>query len=296
MKKLSRGLLGLSLAIGFAGAAKAQDKAATMSGPPKVLTVSREFVKPGKTGEVHDRAESAFVKAMSNAKSPTHYLGLDSLSGKLRSLFLTGYDSFEAWEKDMQAQQTDVALSSALSRAYVADAPLLDSVDQSVWVYREDQSMNPTTDIGSARFMEFQVFHIKPGHDADWSAGVKLVKDAYVKGVPDAHWDMYELVYGGSSSYVVITPMKSAAEIDKNFASGKQFMDAMGADGMRKLNDLSAAAIESVESNLFSINPHMSYVPDDVANSAPDFWRPKVNATPAGKPKSAKPEAKPATP
>jgi hypothetical protein len=49
----------------------------------------------------------------------------------------------------------------------------------------------------------------------------------------------------------------------------------MGAEGMRKLEALSAAAIESSETNLFMINPKMSYVPDEVAKSAPDFWRPK---------------------
>jgi hypothetical protein len=294
MKKIYGCLLGLVLALGFSSVAQAQGEAATMSGPPRVLTVSREFVKPGKTGALHDRMESAFVKAMGNAKSPTHYLGLDSLSGKLRSLFLTGYDSFDAWEKDMQAQSKDVALSTALERAYTADAPLLDSVDQSVWVFREDQSMHPTTDIGNARFMEFEVFHLKPGHGTDWDEAVRMVKEAYAK-VPDAHWDMYQLVYGGAPSYVVITPLKSASEIDRNFASGKQFVEAMGPDGMKKLDELSASTIESIEINLFSINPHMSYVPDEVANSAPDFWRPKAAAE--GKPKAkAKAEAKPATP
>ena len=244
--------------------------------PPKVLTITREFVKPGKTGSTHDKAESAFVKAMTAAKSPTHYLGLDSLSGKLRSLFLTGYDSFDAWEKDQQAQQKDPVLGPALERALIADAPLLDAVDQSVWIYREDQSHNQSGAIGDARYMEFEVFHVKPGHEADWDAAVKLVQDAYAKGIPDGHWAMYQMVYGGSPSYVVITPLKSAAEIDKNFAAGKQFMDAMGTEGMKKLGELSAAAIESREDNLFTMNPHMSYVSDEMAAQAPDFWRPKA--------------------
>jgi hypothetical protein len=49
----------------------------------------------------------------------------------------------------------------------------------------------------------------------------------------------------------------------------------MGAEGMKKLGELSASCIESIEDNLFMINPKMSYVPDDVAKSAPEFWRPK---------------------
>ena len=273
MKKLCVGVVSLCLATVFSVVAAAQEKG-PMGGPPKVLTVTREFLKPGKSGTLHDKTESAFVAAMRDAKWPSYYFGLDSLSGKIRSIFLTGYDSFDAWEKDLHAQQKNPQLAPALDKAYADDAPLLDSVDQSVWFFREDQSHHPTTEIGSARMMELEVFRLKPGHEADWDTIVKLVKDAYARGV-EGHWDMFQMVYGGGPAYVVITPLKGGAEIDRNWAAGKKFEEAMGAEGMRKLETLSAAAIESSETNLFVINPKMSYVPDDVAKSAPDFWRPK---------------------
>jgi hypothetical protein len=291
MKKLCGGVLGLCLALGLAGGSAAQDKSKNMMGVPKVLTVTREFVKPGRAGDDHDKAESAFVRAMTAAKWPTHYIGLNSLSGKQRSLFLSGYDSFDAWEKDVAATQKNTVLSGALDRASVADGALLDAIDQSVWVFREDQSMHPTPSIADVRFMEFEVFEVKPGHEGDWDAAVKLVKDAYAKGIPDASWDMFQLVYGRTTAYVVITPLKSLAEVDRNFMASSKFAEAMGADGMKKLGELSAAAISSIETNLFSINPHMSYVSNEVAGSAPDFWRPKTGGAPA-----AKAKAKPATP
>jgi len=274
MKKVCFAVLGVCMAVGFSLGTAAQEHSAPMGGPPKVLTVTREFLKPGKSGTPHDKTESEFVAAMRDAKWPSYYFGLDSLSGKIRSIFLTGYDSFDAWEKDLHAQQKNPKLAPALEKAYADDAPLLDSVDQSVWFFREDQSHHPTTEIGSARMMELSVYRVKPGHEADWDAIVKLVKDAYARGV-EGHWDMFQLVYGGGPAYVVITPLKGGAEIDKNWAAGKKFEEAMGAEGMRKLEALSAAAIESSETNLFMINPKMSYVPDEVAKSAPDFWRPK---------------------
>jgi hypothetical protein len=290
MKKLCGCLLGVCLALGFAGVAAGQGS--NMSGPPKVLVVSREFVKPGKNGLEHEKTEGMFVEAMRKAKWPTYYFGLESLSGKNRALFLTGYDSFDAWEKDVAAEQKNPTLSAGLQRAYTADAPLLESFEQSVWMFREEESYHPTTDIGSARMMDFEVFRLKPGHEREWHEAVKLVKEAYTK-LPDAHWDMFELMYGGSPAYVVITPMKGGAEIDKNFASGKQFMEAMGPEGMKKLAELSAEAIESIETNLFTINPKMSYVPEEVAKSAPEFWHPKASAGMA-KPKTEKTETKPA--
>ena len=274
MKKVCFGVLGVCMAMGFSTEVAAQEHSGPMMTPPKVLTVTREFLKPGKNGTPHDKTESEFVAAMRDAKWPSYYFGLDSLSGKVRSIFLTGYDSFDAWEKDVRAQQKNPKLAAALERAYADDAPLLDSVDQSVWFFREDQSHHPTTEIGSARMMELEVFRLKPGHEGDWDAIVKLVKDAYAKGL-EGHWDMFQLVYGGGPAYVVIVPLKGGAEIDRNWAAGKKFEEAMGAEGMRKLGELSAAAIESIEDNLFVINPKMSYVPDDVAKSAPEFWRPK---------------------
>jgi hypothetical protein len=274
MKKVCSGVLGMCMAVGFSLGAAAQEQSGAKMGPPKVLTVTREFLRPGKNGTPHDKTESAFVAAMRDAKWPSYYFGLDSLSGKLRSVFLTGYDSFDAWEKDAHAQQKNVKLAAALDRAYAEDGPLLDSVDQSVWFFREDQSHHPTTDIGSARMMELSVYRVKPGHEAEWDAIVKLVKDAYAKGV-EGHWDMFQMVYGGGPAYVVITPLKNGAEIDRNWAAGKKFEEAMGAEGMRKLGELSASSIESSETNLFVINPKISYVPDDVAKSAPEFWRPK---------------------
>src|SRR5579863_1044257 len=100
MKTISGVLLLGCLAAGSFGVAAAQEE--SMS-PPKVLAVTREFVKPGKGGAVHDKAESAFVLAFARAKWPTHYLAMGSVSGKPRVLFFTAYDSFEAWEKDVNA-------------------------------------------------------------------------------------------------------------------------------------------------------------------------------------------------
>jgi hypothetical protein len=272
MKKLCSFLLGISFVLATAVTAVAQDKPGVMHAPPPVLTITREFVKPGKSGAVHEHAESAFVKAMTSGKSDQHYLALNSMSGKPRALFFTGYASFGDWEKQNMADMKNATLSAELDRASMADGELLDAMDMSTWVYREDQSLNQTGSLVGIRYMELEVFQVKPGHSEDWNALVKLVKDAYTK-LPNAHWAMYENVYGKEqSAFLVITPRKSASEIDREFANSKQFMDAMGPDGMRKLNDLSAAAIASSETNIFIISPKMSYMGDDLAKADPEFW------------------------
>jgi hypothetical protein len=287
MKKLTGIFLVGFFLLTFAGVVSAQEP--HLSGPPKVLTITREWVKPGKIGATHEKTESLFVQAFARAKWPTHYLGMESISGKSRALFFTGYDSFDAYEKDTQAQEKNDALSAALAHAYLADGELLDAFDQSAWFYSEEQSYNAPVDLAHIRYFEIERFQIRQGHEREWAEGVKMVKAAYAKALPDAHWAMYSSVFGiPSPTYIVITPLKSAAEIDQDFASNSKFVAAMGEDGMKHLAELSAAAIEASETNLFVINPKMSYPREEWVKADPDFWKPKASGAPkksAEKPK-----------
>jgi hypothetical protein len=254
--------------------------------PPKVLTIMREYTKPGKAGSQHEKSESLFVQAVTRAKWPTHYLAVESVSGKSRALFLTGYDSFAAWEKDVLAEQKNTTLAAALDHAGAVDGDLLSETDQAVLTFHEEYSLRPQVDIPHTRYFEISLFQVKSGHDKDWAEIVKLVTAAYEK-IPDAHWAAYQVVYGlPETTYIIFNPMKSASEIDRNFAAGKEFEAAMGEEGMKKLSELTAAAIETSQTNLFTFNPRMSYPSDAWIKADPEFWKPKAApaAPPAKKP------------
>ena len=276
MNKLSRFLLGLSLVLTCSCITAAQEKSQANPSIPRVLQITREFTKPGKAGFVHDASESAFVQAMARAKWPTHYLGMTSLSGKQRALFLTSYPSFEAWEKDNAAVQKNSTLAPAIEAASVADSAQLDSIDQAVFVFNDEMSLRPLADLSQMRYMEVSLYHVRPGHGREWNELVKLVKAAYEKGVPGSHWGLFEQVFGGDGgSYLVLTARKTLAEVDHGFqVENKQFEAAMGAEGMKKLEELVAASIESEQHQLFAFNPHMSYVADEWIKADPDFWKP----------------------
>jgi len=288
MKRITRCLLGAILLCGGVNLAAAQETTG-LTPPPKVLLIFREFLKPGKGGSLHEKAEGAFVQAFSRAKWPTHYFAANSVSGKPRALFFIPYDSFDAWEKDNLAAQKNAVLSAALDRATAADGELLSEADASLLVYKEEQSLRAPVDIAHMRYFEISLYRVRRGHSKEWTDVVKLVKDAY-ETIPDAHWAMYEAAYGQEgNTYVVITPMKSASEIDRGFEREKEFVAAMGEDGMKKLSELDSSAVEFSQSNLFQFNPAMSYPPDTWVKADPDFWKPKA---PAAK---AKAEEKPAS-
>ena len=278
MDKIVRCLTGLVVTFAFATAARAQSEGTSV---PKVLQITREYIKPGKAGQAHEKTEAAFVQAMAKAKWPVHYLALTSLSGKQRALFMTRYASFEAYEKDDAAVEKNAALSAALERANLADGELLESEDQGVFVYEEEMSLRPRADLSHMRFMEISVYHVRPGHDKDWEEAVKMVKAAYEKAVPEAHWGMFRQIYGGDGgTYLVLSAHETLAQIDRGLLEDdKKFTGAMGEDGMKKLEELIAAGVESSQHQLFAFSPKMSYIYDDWIKSDPDYWKPKATTS-----------------
>jgi hypothetical protein len=284
MKKSTPISAGLCLLFLGSCVASAQDR---NEGPPKVLVIIREYLKPGRAGSMHEKSESAFVHAMATAKWPTHYFGVDSMSGPSRSLFLVGYPSFEAWEKDTAATQKNTALSSAFDRAGIADGDLLASYESSTSVYREDMSLRSNVNIAQMRYFEITQFVVRPGHEKDFDALAKIYVDGYGKTVPGAHWATFEMQYGAPTGpaggvFLVFNPMKSLAEVDTAFGDSKKFADSMSEGDKKKLAELTAASIESVQTNLFAFNPKESY-PSDEWIKADSFWKPKT-APPAAKP------------
>ena len=131
-------------------------------------------------------------------------------------------------------------LAGAKTHAAVADGDLLSDVDASALVYHDEYSLRAHIDIPHMRYFEISLYRVRPGHEADWDAIVKMVKAAYEK-IPDVHFATFFAQYGQEgSTYVVFTPMKSAAEIDKGFEQDKQFMANMGEEGGKKFSELIA--------------------------------------------------------
>ncbi|HEY1895073.1 MAG TPA: hypothetical protein VGG62_02325 [Terracidiphilus sp.] len=287
MNRISPILLGMSLALAGGFVATAQDATPT---PPKVIQITREWIKPGRAGMAHDQSEAAFVAALTRGKVQGHYVALNSMSGKSRALYITRYPSFEAWEKDNKAVDKNAELSSELDRAEAADGELLDGLDQAVATYNEELSYHPRPDLSHARYYEITVFHVRPGHTKEWYEVSKMYRDVCDKAGLKAHWGMYEVAYGlEGGTFIALTHRESMAEIDESFADSKKFMEAVGGpEGMSKLDALYGQAVDSSHSELFSINPKQSYAEEAWIKADPDFWKPNAKTPQAA---AAKPAA-----
>jgi hypothetical protein len=278
VRKLCSGcVMLLPLAAALSPVLNAQNPAD--DGPPNVLVIHREYLKPGKGGMLHDRSESAFVHAFADAKSPYHYFALDSLSGPSRSLFLFAYNSFADWEKETAAIGSNKELAAKVDHASLMDGDLLASYDAAAMMLRPDLSLNKGS-INGARYFEITAFVVKPGHTHDFTELAKIYIDTYRKVAPDTHWDTFEVMYGsplpaaaGGEVFLVFNLMKSLAETDKSIQNSDKFASELGPSGMQKVSELTAASIEATTTNLFAINPRMSNPPAEWVKREPGFWK-----------------------
>jgi hypothetical protein len=279
MNKLKPIMLGLSLAVTCSAMAVAQQDATKHA----VLQITREFVKPYRAGMAHDRTESAFIAAETRAKFPIHYVALNSLSGKSRALFLTRYDSYEAWEKGNAIVDHNKELAEGFERAGLADGELLSDVDSNVFNYSDELSYHPRGDLAHARYVEISVFNVRLGHDAEWHKLSKMYRDALDKSGSSAHWAMYQAAYGANDgTWIALTGDKSMADIDAAMLDGKKLVETVGEDEWKKLDKMYGECVESAHTELFAINPRQSYPPEDWVAADPEFWKPK-HAAPAAK-------------
>jgi hypothetical protein len=282
-------LFALGVCLAGAGVAQAQE---TMMGPPKVLNTIREVEKPGKSA-AHADWEAGYPRAMAKANWPTNYVALRALTGAPRVLFLTGFDSLAAWEKDGAAEDKNTALSLDMDRLDAKDGEFLAESTRGTLLYMPELSYHPEISVKGTRYFMVVAIHVKPGHHDHFVEIRKLVKTAHEKANLSDHYAVYRFFFGApGGSYAIFVPMKSATELDQwADLHGQTYKDALGEEGRKKLDEFDREGLESSESQLFMLSPKMSYAPKEWVEADPEFWTPKSAAAPAAKSHAAKKEA-----
>ncbi len=287
MRKTSSLLLGLSLAVSGITIAAAQDQSLTPMKPPKHLQIIVEYTKPGKGGLAHDKTESAFVQAMAKLKFPIHYWAYNAMSGKPRAIFISGFDSFGELGKAYKVFDAP-GVAATFEPINVADGELLEDSKTLILDYDSDISLRPEVDLFHHRFLEADIMHVHQGHMKEFHDLAKMWVDMGQKAGPSVHWDCFRADYGEDNGYVVcLTPDNSLDNVDAASADFGKVAATLSDDDKKKMRDLRAAALDEDRTEIYSVNPAQSYVPDAFIKADPGYWKPKTGAAP-------KPTAKPA--
>jgi hypothetical protein len=290
MRKLLTVILGLGVFGCYLPCAAQQTKAG-VAPPPKMLQLVIEEVKPGKGGP-HQKTEAAYVAAFSKMKNPAHYIALTELSGGNDAWFLADTKDWAYFEKGVD-EMTSGPLAADLQKVSVADGDLLNETRTYYLEYMPELSYRPDINIGETRYVLADIVRVKPGHGKDFADLRKQINAAHEKVNMDEHMIVYYAGIGARTGMYIIfeplTKLSSLDEIQKLHADGSDYRKALGDDFQQKARDFQTNAQVSSETQLFNVDPHMSFVSNEVADVAPSFWRPKTEmakksvATPAGK-------------
>lgn len=261
---------------------------------PKLIQIYREMVKPGHNA-AHEKTEMGWPKAHKASKTPAHYLAMTSITGQNEAWYTSGYESYEAWEKQMKAEMADPVLSAETSRLTTADGDHLEGWRSIVGRFREDLSLRPAINIGSYRYMNVVTIRIRPGLQSKFVEARKTIKAAHEKAGLKDYYSIFEVQSGMvAPTYLLFIPMKSLKEADEAAAmhQGAAYQEALGGEeGNKKITELNTAAIISNESMIFAFNPKMSNPPENYMKGGnADYWNPKPAM--AAKPKATPAEKK----
>ena len=281
MKKWLCSVAGLFLALAGPLAALAQTPAVP---PPNILNIQIDNIKPYEDGH-YDRLASEYPALSRQLKDPTHVLVMEALTGTPRAIYVTGFDSFEALQKNEEWLLGDAAPGAKLDALDARVAPYLSEVHYTIWHYRPDLSNNVAgADIPHSHYWEVIIFHMRPGHDKQFEELTKLYCDANLKIGQNTPWATYEGLTGVTNAYLVLVPMTSLKDQDTALAHKKDFGAALGDEGRGQMNKLSEESVASVEDNIWMVIPEWSYVEKSWIEADPQFWAPEPAAKPAPKP------------
>jgi len=265
--------------------------AAQAGGPPRVFLFEREELRPGKFEE-HLRESNTFARTLAYARKAGQAsyvrLGMFPVAGNYNEVvYAYPFESLEQWaqysrdlERWMTAPGPVKAYFDGLTGPPRAGEDLHTSNRSMVAVYHPELSHNPRTS-PRVRYVSLSTFRVKIGHYGDWMRLTAMYIDAVKKMKGDRHWAVYEAVGGApAGTFIILTSLESLAELDATLAASAEFPKAMG----EKLGDfekLSAAAVESITTNIYQIDPRMTNPPEAFLAADPGFWSQEMPAAPS---------------
>ena len=258
------------------GSADAQQAAPPSS--PKLLLIYREEVKPGHAA-AHAANEAGWAAAFAKADAPMKWLGMTSMAGPSEAWFLSGLESYEAWQKIEDALDAVPALRAIDDRFSSQESDHLSRTSSIVAAYRPALSYQPEVSLPQMRYMQVDVVRVKAGHDREFRAAWRMQVEAHTKAKMDEHWAVYEVDAGTQDlTFFFFYPKPSLAGIDAAgpMHGSEAFRDAVGEAGRNQMRESAQAAIESSMTYVFRLRPTMSTLPQSWIDADPTFWTVKA--------------------
>jgi hypothetical protein len=236
-------LLGGILAIGAAAQAPTE--------PPPILQLIRW---PG--------AAMAPVRPYADARAAVDAIGMVSITGAREAWQIESHQSFASIEDLDKA----VGLSGTSHRTWIA-------FYRPGWSYRADQAIRM---FPRAHYFHITIYRVRPDAEDELGELVKLRRasaDSVNLDRPDL---AYQVISGApSGTFIFLAPLTSLKTMDEGVARMPVYAEATAAARAKTASKVAADGEISRQHLLFRVEPRMSYVSDEFAETDREFWRPK---------------------
>jgi hypothetical protein len=245
--------------------------------PPQYINVVHERLKPGH-GAAYDGMLSSIRGSYERFNIPAYWIELKSITGPDEILALNLADSFGDFEKMGAGMAASIAAHPEL--AGLQDRQLAEntsSVTNFIAERVDDLSFHPASiNFAEMRLLHLTVFNIRPGHEAEFAEAAKSIAAAYEKITGSPAWVVYS-VHSGTPvpSYLMLTALSSLKDEDAAAARRTPAMDAAGPAVQQRLQEIARSAYDSIETNIYFVNPQLSHTPANFTAIDPAYWTPR---------------------
>jgi hypothetical protein len=277
------GAIVAALAFGFSARAQtpAQENAPTAhsaGSPPRYINVVRERLKPGRDG-VYDGMLSNIRDDYERFNILAYWIELKSLTGPDEILAFNFGESFGEFEKMGAGMAAGIAAHPEL--AGLQDRQLAENTSSVTNFIAERVDAlgfhTATINFAKMRMLQVTVFHIRPGHEGEFAEAAKSIASAYEKVAGSPPWVIYAVHSGAPvPCYLMLTALSSLKDEDDAAARRVPAMDATGPAVQQRLQEIARSAYDSVETNIYVVNPHLSHMPRDFTAEDPAYWMPRA--------------------
>jgi hypothetical protein len=242
--------------------------------PPRYINVVHERLKPGR--------DAAYDGMLSNIRDdyerfniPAYWIEMKSITGPDESFSLNFGDSFGDLEKMWAGMAAAVAAHPEL--AGLQDRLLAENTSNvtNFIAERVDAlgSRAATINFAKMRMLQVTVFHIRPGHETEFAEAAKSIASAYEKVAGSPAWVLYAVHSGAPvPCYLMLTTLGSLKDEDDAAARRAPAMEAAGAAVEQRLQEIARSAYDSIETNIYVVNPLLSHMPRDFTAEDPAYW------------------------
>lgn len=289
---MKRSLLLFALTLCFSTffSVLAQNPSGEMPGPPKVVMIVREDIKPGMMA-AHNRHSAAYASMFGKLQTPNHRIALVPVAGSENEvIYLNGAETFAELEKINGDTDKRLASLSGSNQAELdrleKEAPALHAgMRDMMAVFRPELSFQPSVVLPTMRYMAITTVRVRPGQEDQYTELVKnTINVARDKAKAELHIAAFQVIAGTpSTTFMFVRPMKSLAEYDLRI--GPRVREAMSDDQKKKADKMASESVMFSETSVYALSPQLSYVRKEFVAMDPTFWGPKPEAVSKAKPK-----------